>query len=333
MSDPSRIAVVGCGNISSMHLEGIAAHPDRAVVVAAVDPAADRREWARSEWGVPHVYATVEELLQDSGTPVDAAVVSTPSHVRYSAVEALAEAGVAILVEKPLADSLEEAQRIADLAARTGTVIGVDQNFRDHYAFGLARDAIRAGEIGEVYAIDQRELLFREVEGWRAEARRHALAVMGVHWFDGFRYLLPEDADWLICRLNRSPAVVAAGETDAFVQIHFGGAVVNYAQSFASRVERVETVVLGTEGTLLLTYDTLTVATATGTRTAHNPFAGDGKPESAFRRLDEVLEAAASGTEPPNSVADNLKTLSLLIGAYRSAETGEPVRLSEGILQ
>jgi len=60
--------------------------------------------------------------------------------------------------------------------------------------------AIRAGDIGRVLGIDHRELLFREVSGWRAAARHHALSVMGVHWFDGFRQLLADDADWLVAR-------------------------------------------------------------------------------------------------------------------------------------
>ncbi len=328
----SRIAIVGCGAISAMHVAGIAAHPDRAVVVAGVDPAPDRRSWAREAWPVGRTHASVEDLLADPDAGVDAAVVCTPSSLRYPVLRVLAEAGVPALVEKPLAASMAEGHRIADLAADTGTVIGVDQNFRDHYAFGLARKAIASGAIGAVIGIDHRELVFREVQGWRAESAQHALAVMGVHWFDGFRYLLPDDADELVCRTARSPALTAAGETDAFTQIRFGPATVDYAQSFSSRVERVETIVLGERGTLRLDYGSMTVATAEGERSVPNPCAGDGKPESAWRRLEEVLDAAAAGAQPADGVADNLKTLSLLLGAYRSAETGEAVRFRDGIL-
>jgi predicted dehydrogenase len=331
MTAPARIAIIGCGNISSMHLEGLVSHADRAVAVAAVDPSAERREWVRTTWGVEQVFASTDELL--AATTIDAAIVSTPSNVRLEAVRSLAEAGVAVLVEKPLADTMAEAFAIAELAEKTGTVIGVDQNFRDHYAFGLARDVIKAGEIGAVYAIDQSELVFREVQGWRAQSQHHALAVMGVHWFDGFRYLLPADADWIVSRTYRSPATPAAGETDAFTQIHFGNATVNYSQSFSSRIERIETIVFGESGTLRLDYESLTVSTATGVRTLANPYAGDGKPQSAYRCLEHVLDAAENGTEAANSVADNLKTLSLLVGAYRSAELGAPVTFEGGILR
>ena len=328
---PARVAIVGCGNISSMHLDGLSAHGDRAVAVAAVDPAPDRREWARREWGIENTYSTVDELVAAGG--VDAAIVSTPSQVRLAAIDALAKAGIALLIEKPLADSIEEAHAIAELARRTDTVMGVDQNFRDHYAFGMAREVIAAGEIGGVYGIDHRELVYRTSTGWRAEAKRHALAVMGIHWFDGFRYLLPEDADWLVCRTTKSQALETAGETDAFIQIHFGAATVNYTQSFASRFERIETIVFGECGTLRLGYGQLEVATADGVRTLTNPFAGEGKPQSAYHCLEQVLEAVDRGTQPANSVEDNLKTLSLLMAAYRSAETGAPVTLEGGLLR
>lgn len=331
MSEAKRIAIVGCGNISSMHLEGLRGHGDRAVAVAGVDPAPERRAWVRDEWGIQSTYATVDELVAAGG--VDAAVVSTPSQVRLAAVEALAKAGIPLLIEKPLADSMGEARAIADLAKSTGTVLGVDQNFRDHYAFGQAREVIRSGEIGAVYGIDHSEIIYRTVTGWRAEAKRHALAVMGIHWFDGFRYLLPDDADWLVARMVKSPALESVGETDAFIQLHFGPATVNYTQSFASRFHRVETIVLGERGTLRLTYGQLEVATEAGTRTIENPYSGEGKPESAWRCLEQVLDAADTGSQPANSVEDNLKTLSLLMGAYQSAETGQPVTLEGGLLR
>jgi predicted dehydrogenase len=153
-----------------------------------------------------------------------------------------------------------------------------------------------------------------------------------VHWFDGFRQLLDADADWLTARTWSSPLAPAAGETDAFVQIHFGDATVNYVESFASHIRQVETVVLGDKGTLRLTYDTLEVFTDGRHEVRQNPHAGSGKPESTYRSLARLLDAVDSGGEPSNSGADNLKTLSLLAAAYRSATTAQPVHLENGLL-
>lgn len=314
-----------------MHFLGYGAHPDRVAVVAACDPVDERRRHVEETYEVSKTFATIEELIvaADFGT----AVVCTPSHVRVETVRALAVAGKNVMVEKPMADDLEDAREMVRICEEAGVSLAVDQNFRDHYAFGLARDAIQNGETGRILGIDHREMIFREVQGWRAAARHHALSVMGIHWVDGFRYLLPDDADWLIARTYSSPAVASAGETDAFVQIHFGGATVNYTQSFSSRVERVETIVIGESGTLALTYDTLEVVGPNGQREIRrNPYAGTGKPESAYRSLERLLDAVDTGEEPGNSGIDNLKTLSLTAAAYRSAEIGQPVVLQAGLL-
>jgi len=66
-------------------------------------------------------------------------------------------------------------------------------------------------------------------------------------------------------------------------------------------------------------------------RTRRNPYAGPGKPESAYRSLERLLDAADDGGELTNSGTDNLKTLGLTAGAYRSAEQGSPVILRDGL--
>ncbi|BDZ44538.1 Gfo/Idh/MocA family protein [Naasia aerilata] len=324
-----RVAIVGAGNVSDMHFRGYLEHPDRVDVVAAVDPMPERRAWVEETFGIP-TFADIPALV--AGADFDVAAVCTPSSVRLEAVGELAAAGKHMHVEKPMADGVEEARRIVQVAEDAGVLLAVDQNFRDHYSFGLARDAIRAGRIGAVRGIDHRELMWREVTGWRAEATHHALSVMGVHWFDGFRYLLDVDADWLVGTAWRSPSMEASGETDAVIHVRFGEVGVNYTQSFSSRFERVETIVLGETGTLAFGYDTLQIADADGVETIDNPCAGPGKPLSAYRSLERLLDAIDEGREPTNSGRDNLKTLSLLDAAYRSAATGETVEFTNGVL-
>src|ERR1700759_1729527 len=174
------IAVVGCGNVSAMHFEGYAAHPERVRVVAACDPVPERRAWAEQRHGVPRTFASVEELLSLAGW--DTAVVCTPSEVREPAVAALAAAGKHIMTENRLAPPYAEARRLVALTEDAGVRLAVNQNFRDHSAFGIAAQLIADGEIGTVRGISQLDLMFRQDKGWRTEQDRHALSVMGVHW-------------------------------------------------------------------------------------------------------------------------------------------------------
>ena len=325
-----RIAIVGNGVVSDMHFRGYLAHPERVEIVASVDPSAERRDWVQQTFGITATFPSIADAL--AGADFDVAVVCTPSHVRLEAVHELAAAGKHLFVEKPMADGVEEAHRVVAAAKDAGVLLAVDQNFRYHYAFSQARDAVRAGRIGAIVSIDQRELMWREVTGWRAEQVHHALSVMGVHWFDGFRYTLGREADWLVATTHKSAALVAAGETDASIHVRFGDIGVNYTQSFSSRVERIETIVIGETGTLVFDYDHLEIHTADGVETIPNSWAGEGKPESAYLGLAELLRAIDEGDEPSNSGDDNLRTLSLLDGAYRSAATGELVRFTDGVL-
>jgi D-apiose dehydrogenase len=327
------IAVVGCGNVSAMHFDGYLAHPGRVRVVAACDPVPERRAWAEKEHGVPHTYASVEELLSHdaNGEYFDVAVVCTPSEVREPAVAALAAAGKHIMTEKPLAPTLAEAQRLVALTDQAGVLLAVNQNFRDHYSFGIAARLIAGGEIGAVRGITQLDLMFRQDQGWRIQQPRHALSVMGVHWLDGFRQLVPADATRVLARTFSSPAIDCAGETDAFVQIDFGSVPVSYVESFSSRVTVADTIVVGDRGTLRFGYGQLVRTNDTGTERWNNPYAGAGKPESAFRSLERLLDAIDTGGTPGNSGQDNLKTIALLEAAYASADQNRPVELTGGL--
>lgn len=328
--NPKDVVVVGCGVVSEMHLRGLANHRDRVNVVAVVDPTTERTRWAQDEFGIPRAFASVDEAL--NGVSFDVAVVCTPSHVRSAATVPLLSAGKHVLVEKPLADDYAEATKLVELAAKHQVHLSVDQNFRDHYPFRLAREIVQAGDIGEPIGIEQREFQWREVKDWRATARHHAMAVMGIHWFDGFRFTLGREATSIWAHVATNPTQDATGETDAFVQVMFDSTPVNYVESFSSRMTHVETVLLGTEGTLQMNYQELLLHTASGTTRRTDFLGGSQKPESAFRQLEHLLVAIDSGTEAENSGQDNLKTLSLLFGAYRSAELGERIQLKGGLL-
>ncbi|MGH3177398.1 MAG: Gfo/Idh/MocA family protein [Streptosporangiaceae bacterium] len=257
----------------------------------------------------------------------------TPSHVRESAVAALARGGKHVLTEKPLSDTYEEASRLVALCADAGVTLAVNQNFRDHYAFGIAAELIAAGEIGAVLGISHRDLMFRQDKGWRTGMQRHAASVMGVHWLDGFRQLIDGNATRVWAQTYSSPAIDCAGETDAFVQIEFGAVPVSYVQSFSSRVKATETVVIGEKGTLRFDYGTLSRVAGDTTMELVNPYAGPGKPESTYLSLKRLLDAIEAGKQPSNSGQDNLKTIALLTAVYQSASQGRPIELKEGLPQ
>ncbi|MGY5765129.1 Gfo/Idh/MocA family protein [Brachybacterium sp. DNPG3] len=112
-----RIGLVGCGDVSVVHLEAIRAIDGLELVgVADADPAVAER--AAAELGVP-AFTSTEELL--AGASPEAIHVTTPHHQHVGPSIAALEAGVHVLQEKPIAHTLEEGQRLVDALAAAST--------------------------------------------------------------------------------------------------------------------------------------------------------------------------------------------------------------------
>ena len=329
----AKIAVIGCGGVSAMHFDAYRRHPERIQVVAACDPRLEAAQRAQVQHGLAHAFDSVEDMI--AGADWDVGIVCTPTSVRESVVRALAAAGKHVFMEKPLADTLPEAERLVAASADAGVQLAVDQNFRTHYPFDRARQVVAAGRLGRVLSIMHQDLMWRQDGGWRAELPRYAMSVMGIHWLDGFRLVLGQEATSVTCRTHSSPQIQCAGETDATALIEFeGGAVATYIESFSSPVSCCETLILGERGALKLDYSGVTLWDAGAGREPSerwdNPQAGGEKPESVFTALNQLLTAIEQNDEPANSGRDNLKTVALLDAAYRSAETGRTVMMERG---
>jgi len=123
------VAVAGAGAFGRNHLRVVreleAAGVDAAgwsvALVAAVDPDAARAEEARRQYGI-RVYTTVDELLK-ADLKLDAAIVAVPTVKHHEVAAALLDAGLDLLVEKPLAASLREADDLIALAERRGKIL------------------------------------------------------------------------------------------------------------------------------------------------------------------------------------------------------------------
>jgi D-apiose dehydrogenase len=329
------IAVVGCGNVSRMHFDAYQDHPERIQVVAACDPVSEQLSEAQKKYGFAQGFASLEAMIAQAEW--DVAVVCTPTPVRRQVVETLAAARKHIFVEKPFADSYQDAQHMVNTCSQAGVKLAVNQNFRYHYPFEKARELVAQGAIGRVVSIVHQDLMFRQDKGWRTQTQRHALSVMGVHWLDGFRWLLNDVATSVVCETRSSSAIQSVGETEATVQVNFKqGALASYIESFSSPFSRTETIVLGETGTLVFSYDGLSLFEQKGRATPHmqweNPLRGSHKPEATFIGLNLLLTSLEEDTELPNSGRDNLQTIALLESAYRSAEEHRVIALNEGAL-
>lgn len=134
-----RVAVVGCGHLGTIHARLLAGRED-AELVAVVDPMAESRDRVAAAHGC-QALAEPNDLIG----LVDAAVVAAPTGLHAAVVLPLLEAGLDLLVEKPLAATLDDAREIAVAARRTGRVVTVGHVERFNPAWRAAIE--RAGEV------------------------------------------------------------------------------------------------------------------------------------------------------------------------------------------
>jgi predicted dehydrogenase len=127
-----RIAVAGCGHLGAIHAR-LLANRDDVELVAVCDPAAEAARRAAESHGC----AACSEPLELVGR-IDAAVVAAPTGLHAAVALPLLEAGIDLLVEKPLAATVEDARAIVASARRHGRIVAVGHVERFNPAWRLA---------------------------------------------------------------------------------------------------------------------------------------------------------------------------------------------------
>jgi len=145
-----RVAVIGLGARSVIGRHVPTARPGSSVT-AVVDTGADGRERGAGLFPGAPAFEDHRDLL--AGADVDAAIVTTPDHTHADIAVDLLRAGVAVYLEKPLAITLADADRVLATAAETGVPLYVGHNFRHAAVVRTLKAALARGEIGEVRAV------------------------------------------------------------------------------------------------------------------------------------------------------------------------------------
>ena len=129
-----RIVQVGVGKMGRAWLRELTSSGD-VELAGIVEPVAAGREWAIAEYGLApeQCVDSIDTALAD--LEWDAAVVVTPPPTHRPIAGRLLRLGKHVLLEKPLATTIEDAQALVDIAAETGRTLMVAQNYRFHDAF------------------------------------------------------------------------------------------------------------------------------------------------------------------------------------------------------
>ncbi|MFL6264527.1 MAG: Gfo/Idh/MocA family protein [Actinomycetes bacterium] len=195
-----RIALLGTGWIMDFHARAVLEHPGAELAAAANwrRPSLDR---LAERHGIARTTTDWRALAADPG--VDAAVVGTPNALHAPQAIAFLDAGKHVLVEKPMAASLAEADAMVAAARRSGAFLMVAHCWRFHPDVRALRARVEAGELGEIVKTRS----YGGHAGWGPSgwftdpilAGGGALVDMGVHAIDTARYLLGDPEPVRVC--------------------------------------------------------------------------------------------------------------------------------------
>lgn len=263
-------AVIGCGDVSVVHLAAIEGLDD--VTLAGVcDADADRAAAAGRRYGVPS-FADHRELLAQARP--DVVHVCTPHHQHVPVVLDCLAAGTHVLLEKPVANTLADAERlVAAAAARPDLTVGVCLQNRYNTATRAARAMLTSGELGAVRGGSATVLWHRtpdyyQARPWRGRVRDSGGGVLinqAIHTLDLMEWLLGE-----VVEVRGSTGryaldgVVDVEDTASVVLGHAGGARSVVFATVANVTDSPVTIEIVTERAVLLIRDDLVVHHADG---------------------------------------------------------------------
>ena len=149
-----KIAVIGCGRISGAHFRAIGDLRDNVELTAVVDVDAERAKTAAKKYGAKRYYAETKELWKDN--EVEAVDICLPMSLHAPVAVEAAQAKKHIMVEKPMALTVNECDRMIAVADKNDVQLMVGQSRRFNGPLMKAKEIIDSGKIGQLLHISYR---------------------------------------------------------------------------------------------------------------------------------------------------------------------------------
>jgi predicted dehydrogenase len=153
-----KAVIIGAGDRGSEFARLINAHPDQAVVAGVAEPREDYRRGFAQEYGLAEdsVFESWEDFVA-APKRWDAVVIATPDQAHTGPAVACLEKGYPMILEKPMAASLEDCRAIEAAQRKSGAYLAVCHSLRYQQGFHKVKELLDQGQIGRLISMDQME--------------------------------------------------------------------------------------------------------------------------------------------------------------------------------
>jgi predicted dehydrogenase len=192
MCSKLKVAVIGCGMAAKVdHIRWYAMHPD-VDLVALADPNPDAVKFCAQHWG-GKVYIDVESMLKAEKPDLVSVCSPVAKHCEHTVIAA--DHGAHVFTEKPMAPTIEECDRMIEVAERNKVKLGVAFHKRYNVGTEEIQRRIKAGDIGQpIFGRTHWTMYAGHVQGFRGklETGGGCFQDHGSHWIDQYRWWIGE---------------------------------------------------------------------------------------------------------------------------------------------
>lgn len=344
--DDLRIAVAGAGYIGQAHMAVIEA-TEGCRLSALVDPSPAAAESARRA-GLP-LYTDLSQLLARDRP--DAVVLATPNALHVPQALQCLEAGLPVLLEKPIAPTVQEARALVQAAARLQSRVLIGHHRAHSPIMERARQLIAEGQLGAIVAVTGAALFFKpdayfDDSPWRREAGAGPILLNMIHEVHNLRMLCGEvvAVQAFASHATRGFPVedtaainlrFASGALGSFVLSDTAASARSWEQTaqenpaYASYGDEDCYVVAGTFGSLAVPSMRLKTYASAADRSWWKPFTTDTaavvREDPLARQMAHFVQVARGQVAPLVSVHDGLRNLQITEAIAEAARTGAVV--------
>lgn len=340
MSKQHKIIVAGCGGMSQAWIADAIARPN-AHIVGLVDIYEDtaRKAAERHQLDVP-IFTSLSDALAATDANLVFDVTIPASH--YDIVTTALGAGVNVLGEKPIAETLKDAESIVQMSQQTGKRYAVMQNRRFNRHIRALRDLVQSGQIGSIGSIHANFFLGPHFGGFRDEMDSPLIVDMAIHTFDQARFITGADPISVYCHEYNPPSSWYKGNASAICIFEMSnGIVFSYNGSWSAEglgtSWESEWRVNGSKGSAAWDGHNVPIAEIVDEeaeagffnplKRVEVPVLYDGR-EGHEGCFDEMFASLEENRLAETDCSDNIKSMKMVFAAVESARTGQKVNLS-----